>query len=132
MGGSLALLGSASVSLDGLEAGQRYYYRFVAQSEGGEGPVYGKDQSFLTYRTPSSDTSCANQALRIGPAADLPDCRAYEMLSPGGEERRRHRRAANTRGSDRPATSASTRAPPTAKRSPTAPAPPSAAPQAAR
>jgi NHL repeat len=88
---------NVSVSLEGLTPGQRYYFRFVAESEGG-GPVYGLDPdgegsgeasfeeglegSFTTYLPPTVDQSCPNAALRTAAAASLPDCRAYEMVSP--------------------------------------------------
>ena len=74
-----------------------YRYRFVAKSSGG-GPVYGlgggeeeggeyrelgSAGEFRTY--PSSAPAkgdCPNQAYRTGPSATLPDCRAYEQVSP--------------------------------------------------
>jgi len=70
-----------SVTLEGLSAGTDYRFRFVAQSSGG-GPVAGPEASFLTYRRPETDSACPNRAYRNGPSAALPDCRAYEMVSP--------------------------------------------------
>jgi DNA-binding beta-propeller fold protein YncE len=68
-----------------------YRYRFIAQSSGG-GPVRGlggteaqdgSDGAFHTFPTPApAKTDCPNQTLRSGPSAYLPDCRAYEMVSP--------------------------------------------------
>lgn len=66
--------------LSGLEPGATYHFRFVVKSGGG-GPVLGPDETFTTYRAPEA-ISCPNQALRSGPSAALPDCRAYEMVSP--------------------------------------------------
>ncbi|HWM54868.1 MAG TPA: hypothetical protein VNO20_05725 [Solirubrobacterales bacterium] len=72
----------AEVELSGLEPDTTYHYRFVAQSSGG-GPVFGPDQTFTTFPEPAAPkTDCPNQALRTGPSAALPDCRAYELVSP--------------------------------------------------
>ncbi len=95
----------AEAIVTGLAPDTAYHYRFVAQSSGG-GPVYGIDPdgegpqsasfgegaeaTFTTYpRVAPSRTDCPNQALRTGLPGLLPDCRAYEMVSPidkeGGE-----------------------------------------------
>jgi NHL repeat-containing protein len=75
--------------LAGLQPGTTYHYRFIAESSGG-GPVYGPDQTFTTYALPRQPQGgCPNAAFRIGAAAALSDCRAYELVSPvdknGGE-----------------------------------------------
>ncbi len=74
--------------LSGLQSKTTYHYRFVAESAGG-GPVYGAGSEegeglFITpsAQSPLPDTNCPNQAFRIGLASRLPDCRAYEMVSP--------------------------------------------------
>ena len=72
---------TAGVFLSGLEPATTYHYRFVAASGGG-GPVFGTDHVFHTPPLPLNDTECPNQALRGGSSASLPDCRAYEMVSP--------------------------------------------------
>jgi hypothetical protein len=82
---------SAGIAIDGLKPGTTYHYRFVAGSSGG-GPVSGVDgkvgvdgeeSSFSTYPVPSpAKTDCPNQGFRTGFSAPLPDCRAYEMVSP--------------------------------------------------
>jgi hypothetical protein len=82
-----ANLTSAGITLSGLAPDTTYHYRFVAQSSGG-GPVLGigegEDGAAFTTRSlpdaPSVD--CPNQSLRTGVSANLPDCRAYEMVSP--------------------------------------------------
>jgi hypothetical protein len=83
-------LTTTGVFLGGLEPGTTYHYRFVAQSSGG-GPVRGvggkegidgKEGTFITFPSPVAKTDCANQAFRSGDAAKLPECRAYEMVSP--------------------------------------------------
>jgi hypothetical protein len=89
------------VVLAGLVPQTEYRYRFVAQSRfdrnGVEvnekgGPVFGvggtealdgEVASFTTEPIPAMEPdTCANKAFRTGPGALLPDCRAYEMVSP--------------------------------------------------
>jgi DNA-binding beta-propeller fold protein YncE len=72
---------SAGVVLEGLEPGTTYHYRFVAESGGG-GPTLGADATFTTLPAPGTPPTCANDAFRTGFGASLPDCRAYEMVSP--------------------------------------------------
>jgi WD40-like Beta Propeller Repeat len=64
----------------GLSPGTTYHFRVLATNGGGtsEGP----DTVFKTYAPLVPNTECPNQAFRIGPSASLPDCRAYEMVSP--------------------------------------------------
>lgn len=70
------------VAIGGLEPGITYHYRFVARSGGG-GPVFGPDRTFTTAAPPAPLPACStNAAFRIGASAFLPDCRAYEMVSP--------------------------------------------------
>lgn len=93
---------SADVLLAGLEPGTTYHYRFVAQSGGG-GPVIGEDpdgdgpaaadfangveRTFRTFAAADPPAKCpANEAFRTGPSAELPDCRAYELVSPLDKE----------------------------------------------
>ncbi len=85
-----AAVKSTGVFLEGLKPGTTYHYRFVAQSLGG-GPVRGiggkvgidgEESSFTTYPAQTFKADCPNQAFRIGFSAPLPDCRAYEMVSP--------------------------------------------------
>ena len=89
---------SKGVLLSGLQPATIYHYRFVAESGGG-GPVYGLDPdgtgpeepSFsvgreATFTTPAlpqpPNVPCPNDQFRSGASARLPDCRAYEMVSP--------------------------------------------------
>jgi hypothetical protein len=76
---------AAPVLLSGLEPGTTYHYRFIAQSSGG-GPAGGKEASFTTAKAPGVASSCPNDAFRTGASAALPDCRAYEMVSPVDKE----------------------------------------------
>jgi len=89
-----AQLTSPTVFLDGLSPATTYHYRFVAQSSGG-GPVRGvggqvgddgAEGTFRTFASPQPEASCPNQGFRTGPSAQLPDCRAYEMVSPLDKE----------------------------------------------
>jgi DNA-binding beta-propeller fold protein YncE len=86
-----AVVKSSGVFLEGLKPGTTYHYRFLAESLGG-GPVRGiggevgldgEESSFTTYPAQSPYKSdCPNQRFRNGFAAPLPDCRAFEMVSP--------------------------------------------------
>jgi hypothetical protein len=78
------------IALEGLQPNTTYHYRLVAESGGG-GPVVGVGGepgspgaagTFTTAAASSGSTACPNAALRSGPSAPLPDCRAYEMVSP--------------------------------------------------
>lgn len=80
--GVVATPQEVQVELTELDPGTTYHFRFVAQSSGG-GLTEGPDRSFTTYApAPPPQTDCPNQEFRTGPGAFLPDCRAYEMVSP--------------------------------------------------
>jgi hypothetical protein len=65
----------------GLAPETEYHYRIVAHNLAGT--VHGDDQTFTTLPSPSAEPSCANEALREEQHSTfLPDCRAYEMVSP--------------------------------------------------
>jgi hypothetical protein len=81
---------TASVTLLGLQPNTTYHFRFVAQSGGG-GPVRGvggeigsdgSESTFSTFPDVSAPPPCPNDSVRSGLSALLPDCRAYEMVSP--------------------------------------------------
>ncbi len=87
---SNALLKSGPVLLAGLDAGKTYHYRFVAENSaglvrgvGGEVGVDGQEGSFITFGAalPVGE-DCENGVFREGFSARLPDCRAYELVSP--------------------------------------------------
>lgn len=72
---------AATAELGGLQPDTTYHFRFVAESSGG-GPTFGPDETFTTFPPEPAPPACANDDFRIGFAAFLPDCRAYEMVSP--------------------------------------------------
>jgi hypothetical protein len=71
---------AVSAGAAGLAPGTHYLFRLIATNEEGTDEAEG---SFSTYPTiPAETTSCANALLRSGPSALLPDCRAYELVTP--------------------------------------------------
>ncbi len=72
---------TVGLTLTGLEPATTYHYRIVATNSIGVGE--SADHRFTTFpvSTPPAG-GCANDADRIGHAALLPDCRAYELVSP--------------------------------------------------
>lgn len=82
-----AIFTTEGIELTSLKPGTTYYYRFVASSSGG-GPSVGvgegKEEATFTTRSDASpvDPTCSNDPFRTGVGAFLPDCRAYEMVSP--------------------------------------------------
>jgi hypothetical protein len=61
-----------------LAPGAIYHYRVVASNE--LGTVYGPDQTFTTLS--AQQAACPNEQLRGGFSERLPDCRAYELVTP--------------------------------------------------
>lgn len=74
-----------SALLSGLLPGTTYHYRAVAVDPLIE-PVAGPATVIRTFATPVSEPCTANAAFRTGASAWLPDCRAYEMVSPLDKE----------------------------------------------
>jgi hypothetical protein len=62
----------------GLEPGTTYHYRVVATNELGR--AYGPDHTVTTQT--AAQAACSNEQFRGGFFARLPDCRAYELLTP--------------------------------------------------
>jgi hypothetical protein len=92
--GAAASFGAVSAPVSGLQAGTAYHFRAVASNckaqeketgclTEGEGVPGGEgsDATFTTYPAPPSQP-CPNEPLRTGPSAALPDCRAYELVTP--------------------------------------------------
>lgn len=65
--------------LTGLAEGTTYHYRLVAENDAGT--AQGPDQTFTTLER-MAPQSCANSEYRTGLSAKLPDCRAYELVTP--------------------------------------------------
>jgi hypothetical protein len=65
-------------SASGLAPGSTYHYRVVASNE--LGTVYGPDQTVTTLT--AEQAACPNEQLRGGFSGRLPDCRAYELVTP--------------------------------------------------
>jgi hypothetical protein len=75
--------------LPGLTAGETYEFRIVATNGSSvPGPIVDGEAQTLTVpvSAPSAQAACPNAALRTGPSAGLPDCRAYEQVTPVDKE----------------------------------------------
>ena len=73
-----------SAGISGLTVGATYHFRLVAANANGQGTP-GADRSVRiigSFPPPPTFAACANDQLRYGYGADLPDCRAYEQASP--------------------------------------------------
>ncbi|MET0305943.1 MAG: hypothetical protein ABW196_06915 [Solirubrobacterales bacterium] len=68
-------------SLYPLLPGTTYHYRLVAEDPLIE-PLPGPEGSFRTFVAKGPVPCAANEDFRTGPSALLPDCRAYEMVTP--------------------------------------------------
>lgn len=69
-----------SAQIAGLEPATTYHLRLVA--ENGSGTTEGPDATFTTYPDQTPDANCPNQVLRTAFSELLPDCRAYELVTP--------------------------------------------------
>ena len=67
-----------SQSVGGLQPNTTYHFRVVATDA--NGVAESADHTFV-FLAPEH-TACPNEALRAGLAANLPDCRGYEMVTP--------------------------------------------------
>jgi hypothetical protein len=72
-----------SAALQGLVPGTPYRFRVRAESQCLPGGCNGEGEaSFTTFVAPMQDGTCENAGIRRGPSASLPDCRAYELVTP--------------------------------------------------
>lgn len=89
--GSPSEPGLASAALTGLDPDTVYRFRLVAENcdatePGRECLGQGEDSRFSTYPEEAVPSSCPNQGFRTGLAALLPDCRAYELVTPANTD----------------------------------------------
>ncbi len=70
---------SVSAPVAGLQPGTPYRFRVLAESDAGSDE---EQRGFTTYRAPDASEDCPNDALRTGASTGLPDCRAYELVTP--------------------------------------------------
>jgi hypothetical protein len=70
----------ASTAIGGLQPQTEYHFRLVAEND--SGTTHGSDLTFTTASEPAPE-SCPNELPRSEQhSAYLPDCRAYELVSP--------------------------------------------------
>jgi DNA-binding beta-propeller fold protein YncE len=68
-----------SAHVEGLQAGVTYHFRLVTHNSASQTDVVSDDQTFSFF-----PSACPNSAVRQQTgAAYLPDCRGYELVSPG-------------------------------------------------
>lgn len=81
---SAATLGiEVSAGVANLSPGSLYRYRVVAESDCEVGGCRGEaERGFSTFSIVSQAGACGNAELRAGPSARLPDCRAFELVTP--------------------------------------------------
>jgi hypothetical protein len=88
--GSGEAFATRSLTVSPLDPATTYRYRMVADNPLIEPAPSEATEVLRTFAAPQADP-CANDALRTGAATLLPDCRAYEMVSPpdkdGGDVR---------------------------------------------
>lgn len=75
---------SVSQTISGLPSSTMFHFRVVTTSSAGT--VIGPDQIFATNPSvaprAANSSACTNAQFRTGLGADLPDCRAYELVTP--------------------------------------------------
>lgn len=68
------------LQISGLSANTTYHWRLIATNAAGT--TTGAEHTFIDLTEAAAQSCPANEAFRTGPSAGLPDCRAYEMVTP--------------------------------------------------
>jgi hypothetical protein len=79
LGAGITAKEAVMAKLAQLSPGTEYHYRVVAENEVSR--EESGDETFVTARE-QPQVACPNAAQRVGPSAGLPDCRAYELVTP--------------------------------------------------
>lgn len=79
-----------SANATGLTPGGTYRFRVMAENDLGPAPEEGQNEAtFSTYEdAPTSTGPCPNETFRTRASARLPDCRAYELVTPADTQGR--------------------------------------------
>ncbi len=86
---------AVSAVASGLSPGIAYRFRVVAESECElEDCADVGERVFVTFSEVSQPGACENEAVLIGTSAPLPDCRAYELVTPSNTNGRSPRAVA--------------------------------------
>jgi hypothetical protein len=72
---------TVKAALTGLQEGTTYYFRLLVESEAAPSGAWGVEASFPTLQR-AAEQLCPNTEYRTSSSAGLPDCRAYELVSP--------------------------------------------------
>jgi hypothetical protein len=64
--------------IGGLSEGTTYHFRLLVENEAGQEEATGAFQTLQRQHQPP----CSNDVYRFGASANLPDCRAYELVTP--------------------------------------------------
>jgi hypothetical protein len=72
-----------TADVSGLQSQTTYHYRVRARNTQTGEESLGADRSFTTLSPPAPPAPCPNASSRVGASTNLPDCRVYELATPG-------------------------------------------------
>jgi hypothetical protein len=75
-----------SATITGLVPETAYVFRVVTANPAAPAGIDSPAKAFLTRSAAPASSECPNEAGRLGPSALLPDCRAFEAVSPVATE----------------------------------------------